>query len=101
MITSEQDSVSKRVRGCRMVCLTAKNTKQSFLNKFFTGKILYIKQSIWVDGDINITPKFTNRPPYKLTVANGHKYGSPRFIEKGLEYNLKNKSNQKINITII
>lgn len=101
IINSEQDIASKKIRGARMVCLTNKNKKQSFINRFFTGKVLYIQQSIWMDGDVNITPKFTNRPPYKLTVANGHKYGSPRFIEKGLEYNLRNKSNQKINITII
>lgn len=101
IITTDEEMKSVKIRGYRMVCLTRKNTKQSMLNNFFTGKILYLKQPIWVDGDVCITPKFTNRPPYKLTVANAHKYGSPRFIEKGKEYNLKNRINQIINIKII
>ena len=100
-ITSEQAMKSMRIRGARMVCLTAKPKKQSLINRFFTGKIIYIEQPIWVNGDISITPKFAKRPPYKLTLANGPKYGAPRFIEKGQKYMLKNKLNNNINLTII
>ena len=49
----------KRMRGYRKMILSNKVTKQSFLNKWFTGKILYEINDLWT-SEIVIEPRDRN-----------------------------------------
>ena len=93
LMIQSSDSISVRIRGARMVCLSTAKHSQSWLNKFFTGKIIYIQQPIWINGDIQLTPKTTGRQPYKLIVTNSSKYlNLPRYIDKSVNYSFYNNN---------
>lgn len=48
--------LNKNINGARMVVFTNNDKHQNVLNKFFTGKILYIKDSTW-QSPWELTPK--------------------------------------------
>lgn len=48
--------VNKKINGTRKVIVTNKHKPQGWLNKIFTGKILYIKDEIWT-SPWELTPK--------------------------------------------
>ena len=49
-ISSNNYFLNKRINGFRMVVITNKYKQQSWTQKVFTGKILYIKDSIWTSS---------------------------------------------------
>lgn len=53
--------VRKRVRPYRRVCFTSRAMSQSFVSKIFTGKILYVRDTVW-------SPALTLEPGNKQTV---------------------------------
>lgn len=48
--------VNKKINGARKVIISNKRNKQSFLNKLFTGEILYIVNEIWT-SPWDLSPK--------------------------------------------
>ena len=89
---------SLKIKGARKVILTNSPSKQSFLNKLFTGKIVYEANPIWTQpvvfesskGKAKLqTNKFYSIDPYASTLI------------KQVEYSLtNNKTNKKIKLTV-
>ncbi len=89
---------SLKIKGARKVILTNSPSKQSFLNKLFTGKIVYEANPIWTQpvvfesskGKAKLqTNKFYSIDPYASTLI------------KQVEYSLtNNETNKKIKLTV-
>jgi hypothetical protein len=63
-----------RIRGCYKVICSKIKQSQSFINKFFTEKIVFVQNDFW-EQDVEIVPKDRKsvrvRPPHGFTVMPG------------------------------
>lgn len=59
---------STKIRGCKKVICTNKKHKQSFLNKLFTGKVIYVQDDFFT-ADLMITPR--NKKTVRLKMPLG------------------------------
>ena len=87
----------KRVRGYRKIILTHKQPKQNFLDKVFTGKILYEVNDLWT-SEVVIEPK--DRNSVRLRCPKDC-MADARVLKKGQEYTIQNlTTNKKTKIKI-
>lgn len=87
----------KHIRGYRKVILTDKKQKQNVFNKFFTGKILYDVNQLWI-SDIIIEPK--DKKSVRLRCTKDFMVDA-RVLKTNQEYTIQNMvSGKKTKIKI-
>lgn len=89
-IEGEEYFVTKRIKGARMVVLAEKSESQSFLNKLFTGEILYIVSQEWTKPIY-----LTNRKKGVKVKADYSVYDIDSCMSIGEEYKVKNTETKR------
>ncbi len=86
-----------KIKGARKVIIINKKGKQNFLNKFFTGKIIYINCNAPITSPIVITPQRNKAYPVKISTSKTSDYTGLRAIaKKGEELTFTNKHKESI-----
>ena len=89
----------RRIKGARQIVFTNKPSKQGFLNKLFTGKIIYEINPVWSTPVV-----FESASKGEVKMKNNNKYSIEPFdfkLKKQEEYTLTNEdTKEKIKLTI-
>ena len=90
---------SRRIKGARQVILTNRRTKQGWLNRLFTGKIIYEINSVWTNPVV-----FEPTSKGEVKMKSSDKYTIDPFdfkLQKGEEYTLRNEeTKERMKLTI-
>lgn len=68
-----------RIKDARKVVLTSSQQKQSWINKFFTGKILFLNCGSSIISPISIYPQRNKKYPLKIKATNLQDYSGLRL----------------------
>ncbi len=100
MLTFQMDIYKPiKIKGARKVVCTNKPLKQSSLNAFFTGRIIYFNNPFWTKEWLIIP---NNKKNIKVIGGNFMLDPYAMSISKGTEYTLQNiETNEKITVTYI
>ena len=94
-IEVKETSENKRINRCRKVVFCNKKSKQSVLSKIFTGKILYVSNSIWT-SDWELKPGKEKRTVKPMLHGNYTMSPMKVYLKSMDEFSLTNIQNKSV-----